>query len=419
MQNSTGTKKLLNEKDSNFFFMLCWLTYFCTYLGRLNFTASLGVIVETGSYTRVQMGLVGSGFFIGYGIFQLVFGILGDKLNPRLLVFFGIGGSGLLNLAMGFADSATTMTVLWTLNGIVQSAVWSPMLRLTVERLLPAQSYRASVNYSTTVPLGTFAAYLLSAGAVALSGWRSPFFVSGILLCSMSLWWLFGIGRLEKKAELFIEKEQRSTITENKKSLPHAILAMLGLVAAAALLNGLLRDGIQTWMPSFLRENYGLSPSVSIVFTLVIPVVNLGGVYIGKWMNDRLFRSEAVTSAAAFFAAAMLLALFGALTHAPLWLCLALFALSTAMMLAVNIMLVTLVPLRLAKSGHVSTLSGVLNSATYAGSTLSGYGVGLLLQTGGWSVTIWAWSAAALVGTGICLVLIRPWRTAAQAADDK
>lgn len=55
------------------------------------------------------------------------------------------------------------MAVIWTLNGAAQSAVWSPLLRLTVERLPGVEAMRASVRYSTTVPFGTLAAYGLAA----------------------------------------------------------------------------------------------------------------------------------------------------------------------------------------------------------------------------------------------------------------
>lgn len=70
----------------------------------------------------------------------------------------------------------------------------------------------------------------------------------------------------------------------------------------------MIRDGIQTWTPTYLHDIYGLDNTFAIVLTFTLPLVNLCGVYMGKWANDHIFHSEAVTAAAAFLAACALLA---------------------------------------------------------------------------------------------------------------
>ena len=54
----------------------------------------------------------------GYGICLLLSGSLGDRLNPRWMIFFGVVGSGLLNLAMGWMSNPNGMALIWTLNGM-------------------------------------------------------------------------------------------------------------------------------------------------------------------------------------------------------------------------------------------------------------------------------------------------------------
>ena len=417
MKHFDSAKQLSGQKEIRLFFLVCWLTYFSTYLGRLNFTASIAEIVTSGGFTKAEMGLVGSGFFFGYGIFQLVCGFLGDKLNPRYLVFGGILGSGLLNLLMSFASSAPFMTFLWTLNGVVQSAVWSPLFRFTVARLPAAESEKASIRYSTTVPVGTLAAYGLSAACIALQGWRTVFVASGAFLIFVAFIWIFVTAALEKSAQPTVcQKVCVPKKSTGATALPKNVVWMLCGVAVAALLNGALRDSMQTWMPTYLRENYGLASVTAIVFTLVIPLINLSGVYLGKWLNSNVFHNETATSCAAFGAAGILLALPALWIDLSMWVYLALFGICAALMLAVNTMLVTLIPLRLQNYGRVSALSGLLNSATYAGSTLSGYGMGRLLDSCGWSTSIWVWCIAGLGGAFICFALIQTWHKAAKAA---
>lgn len=60
--------KLNRTRDSLCFFWICWLTYFCTYLGRLNFSASMAEIISAEDFSKSALGMVGSGLFFAYGI---------------------------------------------------------------------------------------------------------------------------------------------------------------------------------------------------------------------------------------------------------------------------------------------------------------------------------------------------------------
>jgi len=77
----------------------------------------------------------------------------------------------------------------------------------------------------------------------------------------------------------------------------------------------------------------------------------------------------------------------------------------TAMMLVVNVMLVTLVPLRFQDTGRVSTLSGILNSVTYLGSALSGRGAGRLIDSLGWANLFKGWCVSSGIAAVICLLV--------------
>ena len=51
--------KLNRTRDSLCFFWICWLTYFCTYLGRLNFSASMAEIISAEGFSKSALGMVG------------------------------------------------------------------------------------------------------------------------------------------------------------------------------------------------------------------------------------------------------------------------------------------------------------------------------------------------------------------------
>jgi OPA family glycerol-3-phosphate transporter-like MFS transporter len=85
-------------------------------------------------------------------------------------------------------------------------------------------------------------------------------------------------------------------------------------------------------------------------------------------------------------------------------------AVVVACMHGINLMLITVVPKRFAKSGKVSTYSGLLNSCTYVGAALSTYGFAVLADHFGWSFTILTWVAVSIAGATVCLLAARPWQ---------
>ena len=57
------------------------------------------------------------------------------------------------------------------------------------------------------------------------------------------------------------------------------------------------------------------------------------------------------------------------------------------------------------KYGKISFMSGLLNSLTYVGSSISVYAIAIFSEHSGWSATLLMWSGIAFVGMAICLAL--------------
>ena len=72
-------------------------------------------------------------------------------------------------------------------------------------------------------------------------------------------------------------------------------------------------------------------------------------------------------------------------------------------------MLICMIPPVFKARGNISTVSGILNSCTYVGSAIFTYGIALISQMAGWSVTLIIWLAIALLGTITCVICIKPW----------
>lgn len=164
------------------------------------------------------------------------------------------------------------------------------------------------------------------------------------------------------------------------------------------MFQGVLKDGVTTWIPTYIREEFHMESVISIISTTVIPVLNLSGVYLASIANRKIFRSEIATSASFFALCAAALTLLRLYNGGSVITVLILFGLATTAMMAVNTMLVSMVPIYFAPYGKSSTASGILNSSAYAGGAISAYGIGVLSEKAGWDVTILIWIIIALLG---------------------
>ena len=71
----------------------------------------------------------------------------------------------------------------------------------------------------------------------------------------------------------------------------------------------------------------------------------------------------------------------------------------------VNWIMTYIMPLKFKKYGKISFMSGLLNSFTYVGSSISVYAIAIFSEHSGWSATLLMWSGIAFVGMAICLAL--------------
>ena len=398
-----------------FLFWLCWIAYFSTYIGRLNYSASLTGIILSEGFSKGQAGMIGTAFFFAYGAGQFVSGFLGDRLAPKKMVFTGLMVSGLCNLAMAGAKSSGLMTAVWCVNGLFQAFIWSPMIRLMYEYYKTETRMKACVSLNSSVPIGTMAAYGLTALVIWLSGWRTMFVLAGAALIGTSLFWITGMKRVERYAAESRKMEEMPSgetggsakAAVNWKSL--LIQSGFLFLMMALFVQGALKDGVTTWVPTYISETYGLSAILAITSTMVIPVFNLLGVYLASFANIHWFRNE-VRTAGAFFvvsaAAILVLRLSSGRSMAVSFLML---ALATTAMMAVNTMLIAVLPSYFGVIGRASSVSGLLNSSVYAGGAVSTYGIGALSVALGWNATIVIWFLMAAVSAVICFLTVRKW----------
>lgn len=114
------------------------------------------------------------------------------------------------------------------------------------------------------------------------------------------------------------------------------------------------------------KNDFCRSSASAILLTAVLPAVSIPGISLASFLFHR--KKNELTVSAAFFAAgtAALLFLYGQYQSGP-GISAVLMTLITGCMYGVNFLLISQAPVRFSRFGKVSTISGILNAATYVG----------------------------------------------------
>lgn len=404
------TKYTLNDvKKSRLIVIALWIIYASAYFGRTCYSASIASIVSSGIYTKSEIGLVGTAFFVCYGAGQIISGIAGDRVNPFGMVLFGALGSSVCCFSMAFTKSLALMAVIWGANGIFQSMLWAPLLRIFSQTISSELREKAILNIALSLPVGTVCAYLCSTLVIKYSNWNNVFICGGTVILLAFLLGLISILICEKSMTRISEKRKKADKNTPSGFLPIVISSGLLIIIIPSFLHGMMRDGITNWVPTMITEEYGVLPSFSVFLTVVLPVFNAFGAYIVMPLYKKFNCNEMKTAGicAAFAIIPMLCLLF--VGRIPVIISIILLALTTMLMYSLNYLIISRVPVRFAESGHTSSVTGLLNSFAYIGCAVSSYGFGAVSQKAGWSAVIVIWIISALLTSLFTILSNKKW----------
>ena len=375
--------------------------YMVSYLTRINFGAVVAQMEVSTGISRKLLSLSLTGSFVTYGIGQVVSGVTVDRISPKKLITSGLAVTALMNFLLPLCGSPYTMLAVWCVNGFAQSMMWPPIVKM-MSQLFDEEEYKkAALIVSWGSSVGTIGVYLLVPAVLSALSWKWVFYIcSFVAVITVVLW-------------QFFTYKPAAAIAQTKKevgSIRKLFTPLLFGVMGAIVLQGMLRDGVTTWMPSYIIEVYNWNTASSILTGVILPIFSIISFQAATRLYRKVFTNP-LTCAGVFFALGFVSAtgLYFA-TGGNAWVSVMLSALLTGAMHGVNMMLISMLPPYFKRVGLTGTASGLLNSCTYVGSALSTYGVAAISELVGWKLTVLIWTAIALSGTVLCLVCIKPFR---------
>lgn len=399
----------LRGKEVKKLAILFSVTYMVSYITRVNYGAIISEMVLDTGFEKSLLSLALTGNFITYGLGQLVSGPCGDKISPKKLVSCGLIVTVLMNLLIPFCQNPFQMLVVWCVNGFAQAFMWPPIIKMTAA-LLTADDYKdVMVKLAWGSSGGTIVVYLLAPLLIKLYGWELVFIASALLgLVMIFIWNRFAYDvKVEKNKAPKSEKGNKKE--KSNSSVKIFLSPLLLCVLFGIVLQGMLRDGVTTWMPSYITETYNLDNKISILTGVVLPIFAIISFQVTEKLYEKKFKNPLLCAGLIFGVGSIAALALYFISGRNVVLSVVFSALLTATMHGVNLLLVCMLPQYFEKFGNVSTASGVLNSCTYIGSALSTYGIAIFAENKGWSATILLWFGVALVGALVCIMCMKEW----------
>jgi len=244
---------------------------------------------------------------------------------------------------------------------------------------------------------GNIFVYLIAPLCIMISGWKLMFWLSGLMgVVGLLVWTRYC-------PDFTLTYPERKVQSTRQKKGPGLWSALLLIAVICILLQGVMRDGVTTYMPSFISATYKVGNEISILTGVLLPIFSVLCTKTCAKLHLKLVHNLLTFSCILFgigAVSAVLLCFFSKIAI----LSIVLLIVINACMHGVNLMLISYLPAKLADREHLSTMAGLTNSFAYVGSAISTYVVPLAAEKAGWGATLQIWPAVSIVGTVFCLL---------------
>ena len=103
------------------------------------------------------------------------------------LMLTGLLGSALVNVVFSFCPYFPLLVALWFVNGLLQSLIWTPIVRILALHFRDKVRDHAAFFMSLTLIFGYLIAWALSGLLTSLLSWRVAFRTAGLVTAAIAV----------------------------------------------------------------------------------------------------------------------------------------------------------------------------------------------------------------------------------------
>ncbi|MCG9750023.1 MFS transporter [Vibrio brasiliensis] len=375
-----------------------YLGYAGFYFTRKTFNyAAPAMIVDLG-LDKGDIGLIGTLFYITYGLSKFISGTISDRSNPRYFMGVGLIATGLINIAFGFSSSLLALTALWVINAWFQGWGWPSCSKLLTTWYSRSERGFLWAIWNTAHNVGGALIPLLVGFLTLHYSWREGFIVPGVIgvVLGIVVCWrlrdkpttqgLPTVGQWRNDG-LELAQENHGQGLSYKEILKQYVFnnKYIWLLAFSYVLVYIVRTAINDWGNLYLTEQHHYSLINANAALSMFEIGGFVGSLVAGWGSDKLFGGNRGPMNLLFAAGIFL-------SVAALWLMpLTNFVFQAAGLFSIGFfvfgpqMLIGMAAAECSHKDSAGAATGFVGLFAYMGAALSGYPLALILEQYSWT----------------------------------
>ena len=387
-----------DAKERRILLCVC-AAYMVAYIGRMNYSAAMPLIMADLSLTETALGAVQTVFAVVYAVGQLVNGTIATRFDARRYVVSGLILSGTANLLFALTRTVLGMSIVWGLNAVAQAMLFTPLVSIISASFDGKKRTSVSLIFSVCIVIGHLLSWAIAGVMADLFSWKLSFVVPGLIMIADAVCFYL-LMPSAKAAEKTVKAE-----TKRISFRDMLLKTGLGFMFLSCIASGFALEGVLTWAPTILNGMFSDGGALSgTMLSLIIPCVKLGGLFLCQYFARRVdtdFGKTIMLMLGVSF-------VFTGLSYAAYGFGSLLFTLMLGVMCAAiysvtNVQSVRL-PVEYAGTGRVPQIAGIADSMIHLGYAFSDILSGVVLQHYGVKAVLAVWGAAILIAVPLMLV---------------
>src|ERR1700678_2152515 len=263
---------------------------FASYMERMNLSVAAELMMPALSLTKSDLAVIFNSFLLGYAIFQVPAGWVGDRFGSRMVLGVSALAWGVLTVLSGMLPgvisrtAAATVALLVALRFLLGAAEAStyPVAARAVHQWMPAE--RRGFG-SSLMLMGSSVASAFTAPFVSWSmlrfGWRASFYLTSMAAFAVALLWL-------SFTQAPPASEQPARLASSRRQAGRWLNTNVVLLSLSYVSEGYLLFMFVSWLYIYLVEVRGFSlakggPIAALPWLAAIAATPLGG-----FLSDRI-----------------------------------------------------------------------------------------------------------------------------------
>lgn len=401
IEQSTSNKEELNAQYRYWRTRIMYTTmigYILFYFVRKNISIAMPAIEADLGITKAELGIFLTLHGVVYGISKFVNGFFGDQTNPRYFMSIGLLLSAFMSLFFGLSSGVVYFGIFWLLNGWFQGMGFPPCANSLTKWFSPKERGMKFALWNTSHSIGAGLVLVLNSFLVVYN-WRFCFLVpAGLAFIGA----LFIINRLRDKPESIglppVEIYKNEKLEAVKEDMEDGVSfkqyvrkkvfgnPAIWFLCLANFFLYVIRYSILDWGPTFLTEMKGVELQKAGWLVAGYEGFGVLGMLSSGWMMDKIFKGRGGRAALIYMLICSLSVFLlwrlpneGTLFYGLLLCCIGFFIYGPQA-------LVGIIAANLATKKAAATAIGLTGLFGYLSTVISGWGLGAIVMSYGWSV---------------------------------